>query len=64
MSIFTLSNYDEIILFIFLLYNFEQDNKISKDDIRIVLYYITLNSHKFIFTNQYNCYIYFGGFIK
>ena len=45
MSIFISSNYDEIILFIFLLYNFEKDNKISKDDIRIVLYYITLNSH-------------------
>ena len=37
------SNYEEIILFIFRLYDFDKDNKISKEDIRIVLSYIPLN---------------------
>lgn len=39
-------SYDELVKFVFQFYDFDNDGKISKEDIRIVLSYVPLNRNK------------------
>ena len=46
LTLFT-KGFDDLVKFVFKFYDFDKDEKISKEDIRIVLSYIPLNQHKF-----------------